>query len=341
MVPCLGSLLLLALWPVAQEPQPAAERVQPTAIDLGEVRVGAVVETSAAIFWGRPPGDVQVEVELPKDLRPLSQRTYVREQDKAVTDLGFAVPTHETGHFERTIPVRRGDEQVAIPVSWTVAPASPGGSRILVADSPFEAYSTDDPATFAVWRALVATNRFDVDYRYTRKNVRAFTAEALARVDVVLVGESSLRDISQGDVDRLQGFVCGGGRVVLCANSFFVGTVPAANRVCEPFGLEMVDRESRSPGAVGDVHRDPLTVGVEGVSAGTRSPTRITDGDLARSLVDLPILGGADPFVAYARTQSGGEVITIGAALWWDWISEAPGNARLLRNLLVRPPRMR
>jgi hypothetical protein len=64
-------------------------------------------------------------------------------------------------------------------------------------------------------------------------------------------------------------------------------------------------------------------------------------GTVPRRTVSLPILGGSHPFVAYARTQSGGEVVTIGVSLWWDWLRRSPGNERLLRNLLVRPPRMR
>ena len=133
--------------------------------------------------------------------------------------------------------------------------------------------------------------------------------------------------------------------VVLFANAFFVGTTKAANRVCEPFGLEMIDREPRMDPRTKieaeEIHRHPLTVGVAGIVVKRPSPTVVNDEAVARPLVDLPALGSERPFVAYARTQSGGEVITVGNSLWWVWVGEAPGNERLLRNLLVRPPRMR
>ena len=318
--------------------QESGVKLQPATVQLGTLNVGAVCEASFGVWWTDLEKQPNPETALPDGFRGLGERTYPYQEDTIVTELRFAVPTDEEGEFRREITVVRGDERGTAEVRWVVERTPPGGSRILVAESPFEMYSTDDSAMFDAWRALVARSRLDVDYRLRRKNESPFGPEHLARVDIVLLGESSLTRLTDGDVARLQGFVCGGGRVVLCADAFFRETVAGANRICEPFGLTMVDRESFGLGAVtfDQLADHPLVVGVETVVVRRPVPTRIEEGR-GRALVDSE----AGPFVAYARTRSGGEVVTIGESLWWKWLGEAPGNARLLRNLLVRPPRMR
>lgn len=329
-------LLTVSTGPVvAQDPAP---RVQPPVHELGMLCVGSVCEASTGIWWTDMERQPDPKTELPAGFRPLRENTRRFDQDEIVTELAFAVPTNAEGEFSKEIPIVRGDERAVVKVHWTVRKTPPRGSRILVAESPFETYSSDDPETFAAWRELVARARFDIDYRLRRANESPFAPEHLARVDIVLIGESSLTRLTNGDAARLQGFVCGGGRVVLCANAFFRDTVKGANRVCEPFGLKILDRE---PGGMATVTFEPvadhpLTVGIDSVVARRPSPIEI-DGDRGQ------VLFGTDglPFVGYTRTRSGGEVVTIGVSLWWKWLQEHPGNARLLRNLLVRPPRMR
>lgn len=318
--------------------QDAAPRVQPPVLELGTLCVGSVCEASTGIWWTDMERQPDPKTELPSGFRPLLERTYRRGKDEIVTELGFAVPTSVEGEFTREIPVVRGGERAIIKVRWTVRESPPRGSRILVAESPFETYASNEVAAFDAWRDFVARGRFDVDYRLRRPSESPFAPEHLARVDIVLVGESSLTRLTDGDAARLQGFVCGGGRVVLCANSFYENTVRGANRVCEPFGLTMIDR---APLGIGPITFDavtehPLTVGVESVVVRRPATIRIEE-ERGVPLVDSI----AGPFAAYTRTRSGGEVVTLGVSLWWNWLREHPGNARLLRNLLVRPPRMR
>ncbi|MGK0301568.1 MAG: hypothetical protein ACI89X_002447, partial [Planctomycetota bacterium] len=49
------------------------------------------------------------------------------------------------------------------------------------------------------------------------------------------VGEDALANITDIEVAHLQGFICGGGRVIVFADAFFAGTTKSANRICKPF----------------------------------------------------------------------------------------------------------
>jgi hypothetical protein len=163
-------------------------------------------------------------------------------------------------------------------------------------------------------------------------------------VDVVLAGESSLLSLDDVQVAKLQGFVCGGGRVIVCANSFYVGTVRGANRVAEAFEVAIEDRESprvTTWRADGDgIARHALTVGVEALAVVRPSPVQVTDPQRARVLVAFTD-PSALPFAAVSTTPNGGEMVVIGESLWWNTANESPGFARFLRNLLQRPPRPR
>jgi len=174
---------------------------------------------------------------------------------------------------------------------------------------------------------------------------RVLSADQLQKVDVVLLGETGLCQLTEADVSLLHGFVCGGGRVVVAANRFFRGTIPKSSAVVAPFGLKMEDVEP--PAGIGvfeltgeAVHEHALTAGVGTIVARRPSPTIITDRERGRPLVRFT---DEDElmFVALATTESGGEVVTLGVSLWWSWISQHEDNARLLRNLLTRTRKAR
>ena len=63
------------------------------------------------------------------------------------------------------------------------------------------------------------------------------------KLDVVLLGEMGLIALTDRDLARLKRFVDQGGRLVVTADAFFVGTVPQANKVLGPYGLEMTNTE--------------------------------------------------------------------------------------------------
>ena len=309
------------------------------------MRAGAVIEGTAHVFWNAPISRRTATAKLPKNARQLELTTEKGHEDNAETRLGFAVTTNQLGKHNTSFTLHLGDLRADIQVTWTVIAAAANGSRILAATSPFMGDSSDDPKTFDAWRHLVNKAQLDVDYRYRRKDAPPFTTSSLARVDIIIVGEGALAGISETEIALLHGFICGGGRVIVFANAFWASTVARANLICKPFGLSMMDREPKIGAAhvteEEDLVRHPLSVGVKQVTARRPSPTIIDDPARASALVVLPAMGPDLPFAAVATTQSGGELITVGTSLWWNWLGMDSGNQRLLRNLLVRAPRMR
>lgn len=330
--------LLLAAAVAAQDGS-----AQPGATKFGLVGVGATAEASFGVFWQDASlFDKTATVEAPAGVKVLGVETS-KYNDRALTQIEFALDTAQARAVDAAFVVRCEGKEVRVPLTADVVVMARGGARVLVADTPFEAFSSDDPAIFDGWRHLVATARLDVDYRLVRRGRATFDVEALRRVAVVVVGCDALWALDAEQVSLLRGFVCGGGRVVLFANAFYSGSVAKANDVCAPFGVRIVDRESVVGGEyradAGGIHRHPLTVGVEGVQVFRPSPAEVVDEASGTVLIDL-VTPGAQPFAVLGKSAGGGEVVAIGESLWWKWCGEHAGNERFLRNLLVRAPRM-
>jgi hypothetical protein len=150
---------------------------------------------------------------------------------------------------------------------------------------------------------------------------------------------------SAEDVKKVRACAENGGRVVVTANHFFVGSVKGANDVLDGYGLTMLDTEA--PGApaqevvVKKDHfaEDVVKAGVEKAKFFRASPVR---ADKGRVLVTSPEFTESD--VGYAATAKAGkgEVVALGVSLWWNWVSEERAkesdNAKLLGYLLA-PPR--
>ena len=332
--------LLLALFS-ALLPAQTAPGLRP-AVDLGPLAVGAVVEASFGVYWDDAAlAKATAEVVAPKLVKILrvDTRSYV---DRALTTVAFVVDTAAPRTIDDVFTLRCGTETATVPLRAELRALPPGGSRVLVAQTPFETFSSDDPETFAAWRQIVAGARLDVDYRLVQAGRSTFDVGALSRVDVVLAGENALLDLDDLQVAKLQGFVCGGGRLIVCANAFYVGTVRGANRIAEAFDLEILDRESTGSGRVdaAGLARHPLTVGIETIEVSRPSPVKLGDSAFVVGLTTCAT-PSEQPFVAMATTASGGEIVVIGDSLWWNTASKSPGFARLLRNLLQRAPRLR
>jgi hypothetical protein len=322
----------------------AAPTVQPSACDLGTLAVGATVESSFAVFWADAGlAKSKARIELPSDCRLLRMDTS-EYNGRALTEVEFELTTAAARDIDTTFVVHCGSEVARVPLRASVVAMPAGGSRILVAESPFGAFSAEDPATFDAWRKIVAQGRLEVDYRLLRRDRQTFDVEALRRVDVVLAGAGALTSLDAEQVARLHGFVCGGGRLVVFANAFFGQSVRAANRLCEPFGLRILDEELQGGGTfttdVTGMGKHPLTVGVEELSVLRPSPVEVLDERVAVQLVGFgtPKIQG---FAAIAATRGAGELIAVGDSLWWSSCGKSSGYARLLRNLLTRPPRLR
>jgi len=319
----------------------AAPKVRP-AVDLGSLAVGAVVEASFGVYWDDAAlAKATAEVLTPKAVKILrvSTRSYV---DRALTTVEFAVDTAAPVGIDDVFTLRCGTEAATVPLRAEVRALPSGGSRVLVAETPFETFSSDDPQTFEAWRQIVASARLDVDYRLVQAGRSTFDVGSLARVDVVLAGEGALLRLDDLQVAKLQGFVCGGGRLIVCADAFYQGTVRGANRIAEAFDLEIADRESTASGQVdaAGLAKHPLTVGVDTIEVTRPSPVLLGDGSRGILLATFAT-PSEQPFVAMATTASGGEIVVIGDSLWWNTANQSPGFARLLRNLLQRAPRLR
>lgn len=328
----------------AQEPAAAGPKVQPREIDLGQVTVGATVEASFGVFWvDAALASATANVDAPAGVEVLAVTTE-KYGERALTQVQFVVRTGRDGAVDAVFTVRCRGETATVPLRAKVVAAPRGACRVLVAESPFEALAGEDAALLGAWREIVAGARLDVDYRIVRRGRPTFDVAALGRVDVVLAGESALVALDDVQVAKLQGFVCGGGRVIVCANAFYEGTVRSANRVAEAFELAIEDREPPTATtwrANGDgIVRHALTVGVDSIAVVRPSPVKVTEPQHAQVLVALDD-PAALPFAAVSTTPNGGEMVVVGDSLWWNTANKSPGFARFLRNLLQRPPRPR
>ena len=131
-------------------------------------------------------------------------------------------------------------------------------------------------------------------------------------------------------------------RLVVAADRFFRATrllssVTKANELLIPFGLQMDDEEppggAKFEAAEDDIVEHALTKMVKTIKVRRPTPTKIVDPKRAQKLVKI---FPERAFIALSRTESGGQVVALGTSLWWSWAADAPGNARLLRNLLTR-----
>src|SRR5262249_41188024 len=149
----------------------------------------------------------------------------------------------------------------------------------------------------------------------------------LSEFDVILLAESGVTNLQKADVERLEKFMDEGGRVVVSASYFFRGSVPKANELLVPHGLQMTDADPdvlpvhqffELKGA--DSAEDPLTKDVKQVRVHRPSPTAVTDKAKGKILVAAPHFPPGEGFIASARAGKG-EIVALGASLWWHWIS--------------------
>lgn len=249
------------------------------------------------------------------------------------TTVRFAISKTQPGAVSGEFTLRRGERTARVRLRASVLPADMFRHRILVLDSPFSGQSTTDGSHHDGWRRVVAQGQLAVEYL---SGTELDVAE-LARADAVLVAEDALRTLRDRDIARLHGFICGGGRVVVSANRFFVGTVDQANKIIEPFGLRMDDAEPSSDSARRELDDwfiipSEFTANIDTVSISRPSPTHLTNPTTAIPLVRL---NEEDLFAAIARTPNGGGVATLGTSLWWAWVGENTGNEKLLLRVLT------
>jgi hypothetical protein len=339
-------LLVLATAPAVA--QPAAGKVNPDRIDVGTVYTGATVEASFQVFEPGTDPKIKFEVTAPKFVKVLSKDTryeqFGKGNDFVCGSVEIAIDTAAAADLSGEVAVTLGDSKVKVPISATVKARKKGYSRVLVVETPFDKYSTSDGSVFKPWTDLVAKSPLDVSYLLVLKDKPVFRDLDLSKFDCVFVAENGLIHLKEADVKAVRKYAEGGGRVVVAANSFFVGTVPKANEVLADYGIEVQNTEAAGVGKDETIGKDQLHPrlvkdGIESVTFYRASPIRVTDAKRGRVLIPASGVGEpGDAFVASVAAGKG-EVIAIGQSLWWNWISEqrAKGadNAKLLRWLLV------
>jgi hypothetical protein len=324
-----------------------AGKSQPDRLDFGPVRMGATVEGSVLVFT-----DAADSAELSCDVQPPPFLKITRVQRGRITDRSgvtksdfyvyVAVSTDRIGEYVGTIGVEVGSQKTTIPVKVNVLAPDALARRMLIVSSPFNCSSTAAAAAFDPWLRLVESANLDPDYFEVLQNQSVLRQLDLSKYGVILIGEYGLLRLHDSDIAKLKQFVNDGGRLLVCANCFFHGTVDRANEVLVPAGLRMTDSE---PGgtkpfelAGSDILRDPLTKSVRRVKCFRPSPIVVTDKSKGRILVNAPPYPGAG-FVAAAR-QGKGQVIALGQSLWWNWIGDVRyrdcDNRQLLLNLVAK-----
>lgn len=330
--------------------QPESNDIQPDGLDLGVVYVGATAEASFLIRQAGNDPKIKLDVRAPRFVKVRHKTTKVQNYGgpgkdfvNAIVELTF--DTKVAGEFKGEVMATLGQATFKLPVSVTVKVRRPGLSSVLIAATPFEAYSTSDGTHFQAWTDLVKDSSLDVNYLLVQRGKPVLRDLDLRKYVCVFLPPEALCYATTEDIKRVREYAEKDGWVVVAANHFFGDSVKKANAVLDGYGLQMKDEEGGIGGTadvtIGKDALDPelVKVDVESLRFFRASPIAVTDAKKARVLVPAVGTGKAgDGFVV--RAQAGkGRVIAIGQSLWWHWIStdEAKGtdNAKLLRWLLT------
>ena len=359
--------------PQAKKEAPAAQKSrevgqpQPDWLPLGTVCTGATVEASFAVYARSDDAKkVRVRVKAPPFVKVLHTSVIDRdfyEGDERIKGVAgivvIGIDTSKPGVLQGQIEVDVDPEadkapvSAKVPVAVVVRRPEPGAVKVLVAESPFHWTSTGDPSVFKEWTDLAADAGWDVSYLTVANGMPVFRDLDLSKFNVILLDAGGL--VTEGNAEELKrarAFAEGGGRLVLAANRFYSGSVDAANKVLDGYGLKMLNEQ----GPIGPkryveaVVLDKESFAPEVVKAGIKSarfhrasPIVVSADKPARVLVKSVDVGGPkDGYVAIAKAGKG-EVVVLGESLWWNWISadaaKGADNAKLLRLLSPRPRR--
>ncbi|MFN0053804.1 MAG: hypothetical protein ACKV0T_16615 [Planctomycetales bacterium] len=338
-------ILFALLFTSAALAQPVAGTSQPDHLTLGTLRVGATAEASLRFFFaGDDTAGLQVIAQPPPFARitqtRLSTETYGNLGTFVVCDVILALDTTRAGELRGEVRIAIGDQVAEAPVAASLLPDEPGLSRVLLVETPFERFATNDASLFKPWLELVKTARLSPSYLEVEPGGPVLRNLDLAKFDVVLLSGTGLFYATPADFQKLSAFVQAGGRVVVAANHFFQGTVGKANEFTVPFGLRMNDEEPRESGAITveqvDIVPHRFSNGVKTHKFFRPSPIAVEDPAQAELLIVAPPFPDHG-FAAVARSGQG-EVVLLGASLWWNWLSSEQtsdaDNAVWLGNVL-------
>jgi hypothetical protein len=349
MMPLRLTILVLMLAAGGAGAQPMSGEVQPDRLSFGIVHTGATVEGSFMVLQRGKDKGIKFEVANPKRVmvikKSIDTQQYGPGNDYVRVSVEIAIDTSAEGEVHGDLAVTLGQQTVKVPIRAMVKARRVGLLRMLVAETPFQRFSTKDGRMFDAWTELVKDSAWDVSYLLTTRGKPALRDLDLAQFDAILLGHDSLFALTPEDVKRVRAFAEAGGRVLVAANYFFRGTVPQANAVLAGYGLELQDTEAKVIGqnrvTLGKDDLDPQLVkaGIATAHFFRASPVKVTAGERGRVLAKAVGVGNpGDGFAAIARAGKG-EVVALGESLWDFWITPeqnpSGGNTKLLRWLLA------
>jgi len=341
---------------------------QPDSFPLGAVVQGSTVEMSLGLFsdirvpqppawFSRLPQPMQrwiddglyhvrgaasgltwrISVDAPAFLRVDQAKIDYHSTHGSFPTVNLHLATDQLGSHDGPLTIRLigrgyGTNTIRIPVRAKVI-ATPKRWALLVSETPFERYSTDDgrayePLTAVTSRLAERGVRFD--YRYD-------LPKSLDGWNVVLVGDDTLVNLSADKRERLQRFVAHGGRLIVSADAFFGGTAAKANELLNGYGLRIDTKDAGQKVLASQIAPDALTAGVSGLGFWRPACVSVTDSKQAKLLAATKEDDQCG-FIAVSRSSGRGDVILLAQSLWWNWLNRDPAegeNARMLENLLA------
>jgi hypothetical protein len=320
---------------VLRDPEPVNKvkgDTQPDRLHLGTVYVGATVEASFLLHEAGNIRDIPFDALAPKFVKVLNKSKEIRQFGRIdpaiVGSVEIGIDTTTAGEFRGVLTVTLGQTTAQVPVSATVKARGPGLSPILIASTPFDRWSAEDGTMFEAWTDLVKDSPFDVSYLLVHRGKPVLRDLVLEKFDCVFLTAEALVSATPTDVQRAREYAEKGGRVIVAADHFFMGSVKGANAVLNGYGLQMRDEEASGMGqndvtlGRGDFDPRPLKEGVRSVHFFRASPIARTDAKKARLVVRATGVGQSeDGFVVKAQVGKG-QVIAIGQSLWWRWVSK-------------------
>jgi hypothetical protein len=329
----------------AASAQPAKLEVQPDSLPFGTLYTDAIAEGSVLIFASADDPKPKIKTDGPKFVKVLRTDTHEQEFGNrgkfTCVTVEVAIDTAKAGELKGELEVTINKDVVKVPISATVKARKPGAPRVLVVGSPFERYTTGFGKDYQGWRDVVDAAGLDASYILVH-NGKATTRDLdLSKFDCILMSADALVDPTDDDVKRVRAFAEKGGRVVVTANAFFVGSVKGANKVLDGYGVTILDTEAPNAKEIvlqkENFDAAVTKAGVEKAKFFRASPVSAEKG--AKLLVSSPEFDQPNyGYVAVGKAGKG-EVIAMGVSLWWNWVGEQRGkdsdNGKLLGYLLT------
>jgi hypothetical protein len=264
-----------------------------------------------------------------REINPEQRKEWYEGKPFVVLEL--VLDTTKPGAYAGEVKVSLDRRRASLPVRVVVKERDESLPRLLIASTPYQAYSTENGSHFDATRQVISSLPLDADYLDQ-------LPERLEAYRVVLLADSTLVRLASEDMVRLHSFVDNGGRLIFACNAFMAGSVSKANQVLTNYGLHLVDQDYSTVGqavVVTNLPADLLTRGVRMLQFHRPSLIHIAEGSPAKVVVLAD--DGRDGFVAVSRPVGGGEVIVLAQSLWWYWVHQYQtnsDNSRLLGNIL-------